>query len=1136
MAIFKNLFAGNRGSSIRTTTRHSMASRAGRQPAFEHLELRQLLAVIEYPLVNAGFESPDLDINNSWHPAVEGWTTTGSPGTTYEVPWAEPSPAPEGDQYVFGDSSNWSLRQTGPTIETNTRYIFSVELFPLTTGSTLATVLLRDANTLTTLAGAANAPSGIPQIQQVELPEGEWTKVTIGFSSSGFAAPSIGNPLEIRINGTRLAIDNASLKIDDSVHDFYVSSSTGSDSNDGFSDTSAFQDFASLAPYLPLLPGERILLKAGDTFTEELNIRGKGTAQAHVALSSYGEGPNPVIRRQDLANDVGVIWNNASYTDISNIDVEHAKLGIYLRYESTDFGSRDVTITDSNFRDLTDPTLEPSNHNFEFAWSDAIWVGGQAWGDAEFTTRLENLTIRNVTSENAAHLFGTGWYFPAPYKSRLKNLVIEDSVAINNLAGAFQLFGVDGGHIKRVHSLGGGGQDTWSGTTLGFIQDSQNFLIEDNEFSYIDRAQAADGSGMDFEGNTNNITFRNNVIHNNAGAALLILSTGGPNTNLVIEDNTFYNNARDPWNDEINSEIQGGGSGHTGIIRNNGIYRGDSSINFFSPSADWSGFTRTGNRELNYDDVRLRPTRWEFDTDGDFEGWGGFNHWQNPQVAGGMLTGESSDVDPYVYSAPTWVNSNESTYAWIRMSQTAGSVAQVFYTTETDPVWEPTKSVFFDVVADGNMRDYFVDLSSSPDTTGVITQIRLDPTIVASSEMAIDFVRLTNSDDPNQIPPSSQLPPPLEMTFTSIAAEDGYVIESAQNSGVGGTVNNSSWTFRFGDSSSNQAYRPILSFDTSSLPDNASIVEATLGITRVGNPTGNIPIGVATSQYGDILVDLATPAFGSNTLTAEDWQSDATKLGVSKFAWPAYLSGMEIYSRLENPDNDLVNVSGKTQYRIRYQNDDDNDGVADYMQFATSNHFNSAYHPTLVVKYYINDNPSADFDDDGDTDGTDFLILQRNYGTLGTARKSDGDANVDTDVDGDDLSIWTTQYGASAPLAISSLSNETTVPSEASARTLPVSFDNKLMASSVRLSRLGFNEVTIRALDDFHDEVKVNESSQQPSAMARNYYSQNSRNNNFDRSSIETTKSRADERIEVLDFAYADWQVPEWHTPATARV
>lgn len=627
--MFEQKLVRKKGSSTPTRTRRCL---------LELLERRDLLAL--YPLVNAGFESPELTLENGWYGAVDGWTTNGVLGTTYEVPWAETSPAPEGEQYVFGDSAGWRISQSGPVIASSTRYVLSVDLYPLSTGTSLASVTLRDGLG-TILTGASNFPPPYANMRQVELPDGQWTTVRIALNSANFAS-QVGDTLQVRIDGTRLAVDNVRLDVDQDVHDFYVSSSTGTASNDGFTSASPLSDFEALAPYLPLLPGERILLKAGDVFTEELNIRGKGTAGNLVELSSYGVGPNPVIQRQDLANDIGVVWNNASYARISNIDVEHSKLGIYLRYEWTDVGSRDVTIENSNFRDLTDPTLDAAAHNFEFAWSDAIFVGGQAWNEAEFSTRLENLTIRNVTSVNAAHLFGTAWYFPAVYRSRLKNLIIEDSIAINNLAGAFQLFNVDGGHIKRVRSITGGGQDTWSGTTLGFIQSSQNFLIEDNDFSFLDRAQAADGTGMDFEGDTHNVTFRNNVIHNNDGSALLILSTGGPNTNLVIEDNTFYNNARDPWNSEINSEIQGSSGGHTGIIRNNGIYRGDSSINFLSPNSDWSGFNITGNRELEYADVRSRETWWNFDSPGDFEGWGGFNHWSNAAVVGGTLVGRAA--------------------------------------------------------------------------------------------------------------------------------------------------------------------------------------------------------------------------------------------------------------------------------------------------------------------------------------------------------------------------------------------------------------------------------------------------------------------------------------------------------------
>jgi hypothetical protein len=57
---------------------------------------------------------------------------------------------------------------------------------------------------------------------------------------------------------------------------------------------------------------------------------------------------------------------------------------------------------------------------------------------------------------------------------------------------------------------------------------------------------------------------------------------------------------------------------------------------------------------------------------------------------------------------------------------------------------------------------------------------------------------------------------------------------------------------------------------------------------------------------------------------------------------------------------------------------------------------------------------SANFDDDDDIDGDDFLIWQRNAG--GTGDFEDGDANHDGNIDGDDLAIWEDQYGTPPPL------------------------------------------------------------------------------------------------------------------------
>ena len=59
----------------------------------------------------------------------------------------------------------------------------------------------------------------------------------------------------------------------------------------------------------------------------------------------------------------------------------------------------------------------------------------------------------------------------------------------------------------------------------------------------------------------------------------------------------------------------------------------------------------------------------------------------------------------------------------------------------------------------------------------------------------------------------------------------------------------------------------------------------------------------------------------------------------------------------------------------------------------------------------------ADFDDDDDVDGADFLTWQRGFGLTGQPNKSTGDANGDGDVNDLDLAIWETQYGTIPPLA-----------------------------------------------------------------------------------------------------------------------
>ncbi|MEM8943643.1 MAG: choice-of-anchor Q domain-containing protein [Planctomycetota bacterium] len=64
--------------------------------------------------------------------------------------------------------------------------------------------------------------------------------------------------------------------------------------------------------------------------------------------------------------------------------------------------------------------------------------------------------------------------------------------------------------------------------------------------------------------------------------------------------------------------------------------------------------------------------------------------------------------------------------------------------------------------------------------------------------------------------------------------------------------------------------------------------------------------------------------------------------------------------------------------------------------------------------------PSADFDSDGDVDGTDFLAWQRGFGTTMGAVRSDGNSDDDGDVDVSDLAAWQVSYAQPQPLLAAS--------------------------------------------------------------------------------------------------------------------
>jgi hypothetical protein len=71
----------------------------------------------------------------------------------------------------------------------------------------------------------------------------------------------------------------------------------------------------------------------------------------------------------------------------------------------------------------------------------------------------------------------------------------------------------------------------------------------------------------------------------------------------------------------------------------------------------------------------------------------------------------------------------------------------------------------------------------------------------------------------------------------------------------------------------------------------------------------------------------------------------------------------------------------------------------------------------VVLNLVTGATEDADFDSDGDVDGSDFLTWQRGVGINSGANLNQGDANADGAVNAADLGIWKGQFGPAAEIA-----------------------------------------------------------------------------------------------------------------------
>ena len=150
---------------------------------------------------------------------------------------------------------------------------------------------------------------------------------------------------------------------------------------------------------------------------------------------------------------------------------------------------------------------------------------------------------------------------------------------------------------------------------------------------------------------------------------------------------------------------------------------------------------------------------------------------------------------------------------------------------------------------------------------------------------------------------------PVVVTFGSIPAEDGYI--KANSDGSSAAVG-SLTTLALGRGMDGLHSRSVLSFDTSSLPDGATITKATLEVSFSSLS------GSPWASGNQLVVDVKEGSFGGSATETGDWAAAPDEPAVALIE--QFNSGTKASTLFEARGLLRINRTGKTQLKLRFAN------------------------------------------------------------------------------------------------------------------------------------------------------------------------------------------------------------------------
>ena len=280
---------------------------------------------------------------------------------------------------------------------------------------------------------------------------------------------------------------------------YYISSTEGNNENTGESIYSPWGNFDKIEQLI-LSPGDKILLKRGDVFTDRLVVCGTGTEDAEIYIGAYGNAnEKPIISLDNNEDDIAVLvsdWQpnsqtrvNINYITIENLCIKNTRLGIYYRV-FTGTENKGFTVKNTEFYNITcDSVLErvmnvknaggdvnaaisaevlKAKGNLpvlngtgggvnEYIFPAAIFVGGVTGPmsvSGPHATYLDGWIVENCKFDNVTTGIMSWFYYPHTagnssevWRNIVRNICFADCSFTGIVNGAVALDGVNGGAV-----------------------------------------------------------------------------------------------------------------------------------------------------------------------------------------------------------------------------------------------------------------------------------------------------------------------------------------------------------------------------------------------------------------------------------------------------------------------------------------------------------------------------------------------------------------------------------------------------------------------------------------------------------------------------------------------------------------